>query len=67
MTSRGKAILFFCCAAAIDKIVPLPLTAVVGGYIAITRPLWFKELVGRIYRDAPPPLPDPDRDENFEG
>lgn len=66
MTSQGKVITFFSLMAVVDVIVPLPVMAVVGAYVAITRPPWFKELVGRVYEGAPPPLP-PDQEEDDGG
>lgn len=66
MTSRGKTIAFFSLMAVVDVVVPLPVLAVVGAYVAITRPPWFRELVDRIYEGAPPPLP-PEEDEDTEG
>ncbi len=59
MTSRNKVIAFFCLMAVVDMVIPVPVLAVVGAYVAITRPPWFRELVGRVYEGAPPPpLPD---------
>ncbi len=58
MTSRGKTIAFFSLMAVVDVVIPLPVLAVVGAYVAITRPPWFRELVGRVYEGAPPPLPE---------
>ncbi len=63
MTSRSKVIAFFSLMAVVDTVVPLPVLAVVGAYVAITRPPWFVDLVGRVYQGAPPPLPDPDEEE----
>lgn len=30
---------------------PLPITSVVGIYVVLARPRWFKNLVDRIYQD----------------
>ena len=62
VTTRTKVIAFFCLMAVVDVIVPLPVLAVVGAYIAITRPPWFKEVVARLYQGAPPP-PPPEEDD----
>ncbi len=60
MTSRTKVITFFCVMAVVDMVIPVPVLAVVGAYVAITRPPWFRELAARVYEDVPPPLPEPD-------
>lgn len=31
---------------------PLPITSVVGIYVVLVRPRWFKDLVERIYEDT---------------
>ena len=63
VTTRTKVIVFFCLMAVLDVIVPLPVVAVVGAYIAITRPPWFKEVVARLYQGAPPPPPPEEEDD----
>lgn len=30
---------------------PMPVTSVIGIYVVLARPRWFKELVERIYRE----------------
>jgi len=61
MTSRNKVIAFFCLMAVVDLVIPVPVLAVVGAYVAITRPPWFRDLVARVYEGVPPP-PDEDGD-----
>ncbi len=31
---------------------PMPITSVVGIYVVLVRPRWFKDLVERIYKDT---------------
>ena len=66
MTSRGRVIAFFSLMAVLDTVIPVPVLAAVGAYVAITRPQWFVDLVGRVYEEAPPPLPE-DEEEDESG
>ncbi|MBW1713943.1 MAG: hypothetical protein JRJ59_12435 [Deltaproteobacteria bacterium] len=49
MSPRAKVILLLCLLGLVDVIIPVPVVALVGVYVAITRPSWFRELVDRVY------------------
>jgi len=50
MSPRTKVILILAVLGLADVIIPVPLVAVVGVYVAATRPAWFPELVARVYQ-----------------
>ncbi len=55
MKPRNKLIVWLIVLGLVDVVVPVPVLAATGIYIAATRPPWFRRLVSDLYADAPPP------------
>jgi hypothetical protein len=49
MNPRSKTILWLVLLGLADIVIPVPILAVVGVYVAVTRPPWFRELVRQVY------------------
>lgn len=50
MSPRTKVILILALLGLADVVIPVPVVAAVGIYLAATRPAWFPELVEKVYR-----------------
>ncbi|MEJ2544489.1 MAG: hypothetical protein P8Y99_10520 [Calditrichaceae bacterium] len=49
MKLETKLILYLCCFALVDIIIPVPITAIILIYAVLSKPPWFKEMVTEIY------------------
>jgi hypothetical protein len=51
MKSSTKTILYLILFAAIDTVIPVPITALILLYVVLERPPWFMALVNDIYAE----------------
>jgi uncharacterized protein (DUF697 family) len=49
MSFRNQCILGLILFAVIDAIIPIPFAEIILLYVIIKKPVWFKEIVDRVY------------------
>jgi hypothetical protein len=50
MKTSRKVLIYLILFAAVDTVIPVPITAIILIYVLLEKPDWFEKLVGQIYQ-----------------